>query len=120
MSSIKVDLAARLDAAETWAGENAAEFAGKKSIVMVHGTVGYRTGKPRLKTLRGWTWDRVLGVLETAFPEYVRVKKTVDKERLLADQDKLGPDRMRRVGCTTVQDETFFVEPHRESSEEAA
>lgn len=99
----------RMDRAILWASEHTEEFAARKSIVMVHGTVGYRTGMPTLKTLKGWTWAKVLAVLARAFPEFVRVKQEIDKAGILAAA--LSPDELAKVGVRKVQEETFYVEP---------
>jgi phage host-nuclease inhibitor protein Gam len=113
------DLDAKMALAQAWAEANPSEFAGKKSIEMVHGTVGFRTGMPKLKLLTGWTWDRVKDALQNGnFRDYIRTKQEVDKERLLADREQIG-DAMRTVcGCRVVQDEPFFVEPKRDAQEE--
>jgi phage host-nuclease inhibitor protein Gam len=112
------DLDAKMTLAQAWAEANPTEFGGKKSLEMVHGTVGFRTGMPRLKLLAGWTWDRVKEtLLQGNFKDYIRTKQEVDKERLLAERDQIG-DAMGKIGCRVVQDEPFFVEPKREAQEE--
>lgn len=103
-----------LDLAEQWALANQHEFASKKSVAMVHGTVGWRTGQPTLKTLKGWTWDRVLNVLKVAFPEYVRTKEEVAKDTIRDQRDTIGEERLQRMGLQVVQAESFYVEPHAE------
>jgi phage host-nuclease inhibitor protein Gam len=70
---------------------------------------------PTLKTLKGWTWALVLeriGALRLT--QYIRTKSEPDKEKLLADREKLG-DRLTEVGVQVVQAETFFVDPKREA-----
>jgi phage host-nuclease inhibitor protein Gam len=101
-----------LDAAADWAVRNPDEFATRKSVVMAHGTVGFRTGMPKLKTLSGFTWSKVLEKIRSILPDYVRTSEEVDKERLIADRNELGA-RLGDVGVKVVQDETFFVEPLR-------
>lgn len=103
-----------LKLAEEWALANPLEFAGKKTVVMVHGVVGYRTGMPKLKTLRGWTWDRVLDILVKFWPDLVRTKNEPAKDLILMRRDEIGPERLRRMGLQVIQEESFFVEPHRE------
>lgn len=119
LSRCQEDLDAKRALAQAWAEANPAEFGGRKSIDMVHGTVGFRTGMPKLKLLTGWTWDRVKdALLNGKFRDYIRTKQEVDKERLLADREQIG-EAMRTVGCRVVQDEPFFVEPKRDAQEEA-
>jgi phage host-nuclease inhibitor protein Gam len=65
-----------------------------------------------LKTLPGWTFDRVLQTLKTAGAlDYIRVKEEVHKQNLLSDRESIGPERLREIGLRVVQEETFFVEP---------
>ena len=92
-------------------------FAKKKSMESVHGTIGFRTGTPKLKALKGFTWGAVSNLLKEFLPSYVRTTEEVAKDKLLADRDiedvaALFP----KVGITVVQDETFFVEPKKEAN----
>jgi len=102
-----------------WAESHPAEFATKKSVAFVHGTIGFRTGQPTLKTLSGVTWAKVLALLKACLPGYVRTKEEPDRETLLADREALGPDGLRAVGLRVDQAERFFVEVKKESVLEA-
>lgn len=114
IKSINVRIAEMEELARQWAEANPAEFATKKSVVLVHGVVGWRKGMPSLKTLKGWKWDRVLNVLKVAFPEYVRVKEEVAKNVILDQRDTIGDDRLKRMGVYVDQSPEFFVEPHKQ------
>lgn len=100
---------------QQWAESSPEEFAGRKSIDFIHGRLGFRTGTPKLKTLAGWTWDKVKGVLAQAF---VRTKTEVDKEGILAAHARaeLGDADLRSIGLRVVQEESFFVEPKLEEA----
>jgi len=92
----------------------------RKSLDTTHAVVGYRTGMPKLKTLRGWTWDVVLDAvlsLPGKMREYIRTKSEVDKARIIADADDIGADCLRKFGMQLVQDETFFIDPKLEDLE---
>lgn len=90
-------------------------FARKKSMDSVHGTIGFRTGTPKLKTLKGFTWGAVTNLLKEFLPAYVRVTEEPAKDKLLADRDDEEVNGMfSRVGIAVVQDETFYVEPKKE------
>ena len=117
LSKCQEELDAKMALAQAWAEANPAEFGAKKSIQMVHGEVGFRTGMPQLKPLTGWTWDRVKEALKTGNFGYIRTKEEVDKAQILADRLIIG-EAMRTIGCRVVQDEPFFVEPKRDSQEE--
>src|SRR5207248_10829 len=53
-------LAEMSTAVQGWAEANPQEFQQRKSIEFVCGTIGFRTGTPKLKTLGRQTWDVVL------------------------------------------------------------
>lgn len=127
---------AELDAAKTvafdtlqsFATENQTElFSKKKSLDMAHGVIGFRTGTPKLKTLKGFTWASALQLVKEFLPAYVRKTEDVAKDKLLADRDmevkpKDGEDKvklsheMARCGIQVVQNETFYVEPKKEET----
>lgn len=117
---------------QAYATENHAElFTKKKSLEMAHGTIGFRTGTPKLKTLKGFTWASALELVSAFLPSrYIRRKEEIDKDRLLNDRDLEAvaysrPDiteevsmmeAIERCGMTIVQDESFYVEPKEETS----
>ncbi len=81
----------------------------------IHGTMGFRTGTPALKTLKGFTWGAITNLLEEFLPDYVRTVKQPDKERLLADRDEAEVAALfPKVGVKVVQEETFFAEAKKE------
>jgi len=98
-----------------WADANPQEFVTRKSIAMVHGTLGYRTGTPALKTVRGVTWEKVLALLQVNLPNYIRVRKEVDKEQIITDRELLGDENLKTLGVRVEQAERFFVEPNKEA-----
>lgn len=113
---------------QTYATENQAElFNKKKSLDMVHGTIGFRTGNPKLKTIKGFTWASALQLVKEFLPGFIRSTEEIAKDRLLSERDTevlkpgdpLGPgvplrEVMVKCGISVVQDETFFVEPKKE------
>lgn len=116
------------DTLQAFALENQAElFSKKKSLEMVHGVIGFRTGTPKLKTLKGFTWASALQLVKEFLPDYVRLTEEIAKDRLLAERgndvikpgDPLGPgvplqEVMLKCGITVAQDESFYVEPKSE------
>lgn len=103
---------------QVYATENKAElFCKKKSLDMVHGIIGFRTGTPKLKTLKGFTWASALQLVREFLPGYIRTTEEITKDKLLADRDAENMfDNMARCGITVVQDETFYVEPKKEET----
>ncbi len=104
------------DVLQAYAVENKDElFTKKKSLDTVHGTLGFRTGTPKLKTLKGFTWASVTNLLQEFLPSYVRTVVEPAKDKLLADRDDEKTAAMfPKVGIAVVQDESFFVEPKKE------
>jgi phage host-nuclease inhibitor protein Gam len=106
---------------ESWAASNPEEFPkDRKSLEMVHGIIGFRTGTPKLKTIARKTWDAVKDTLQTMWPGfYIRVKEEVNKEAILSDfaQGNITEAQLRSIGVTVVQEESFFVEPKLEPLE---
>ena len=94
---------------------------------MTHGVIGFRTGTPKLKLLKGFTWASALQLVKKFLPGYVRQTEEVAKDKLLADRElsevsfgdavktlKPMKEAMDDCGIQVVQDETFFVEPKSE------
>lgn len=118
------------DTLQAYATENQAElFTKKKSLEMAHGVIGFRTGTPKLKTLKGFTWASALQLVKEFLPGYVRQTEEIAKDKLLADRDgqvmepgdPLGPgksmcEQMTKCGIQVSQDETFYVEPKKEDA----
>ena len=104
------------DILQAYAMENKSElFAKKKSLEMAHGTIGFRTGTPKLKTLKGFTWAAALQLVKEYLPSFVRTSEEIAKDKLLSDRDTEGmQESMQKCGISVVQDETFFVEPKTE------
>jgi len=110
---------ANFEIMQAFAVENKDElFSKKKSMELTHGTFGFRTGTPKLKPLKGYTWAAITELLKRFLPSYVRTTIEPAKDKLLADRDdpKIAP-KLKQVGIYVDQDETFFVEPKKETTE---
>ena len=56
LSALATERDSAFDTLQSFATENQSElFTKKKSLEMAHGTIGFRTGTPKLKTLKGFT-----------------------------------------------------------------
>ncbi|HZV36740.1 MAG TPA: host-nuclease inhibitor Gam family protein [Verrucomicrobiae bacterium] len=108
-------LAEKTEAARAWAEANPDEFGKRRSISFAHGTIGFRTGPPKLATLLKRKWDGVLDALGAKRwgAAYIRVKEEINKEQLIADAGAgiLSVKELRNIGVEIVQEETFYVEP---------
>lgn len=91
---------------ESWKG---------KSLELIHGKIGFRTGNPKLVKDRKFTWDAVTELLKKAFPAFVRMSYEINKEALIAFRDKKEFEEIKESCYVDVtQDESFFVEAHSE------
>lgn len=103
------------DKLHAYAESNREDFGKKKSMEFQHGVLGFRTGTPKLKTRKGFTWASVMGLLKVHLPSYVRTVEEPAKDRLLADREEPDTAKMfAEVGIYVDQDEAFFVEPKKE------
>lgn len=100
---------------QAFATEHPELFTKRKSLETVHGIIGFRTGTPKLKTGKGFTWASVLELLKTFLPSYVRTVEEPAKDKLLADRDDedVAP-LLAKCGIVVAQDESFYVEPKKE------
>jgi phage host-nuclease inhibitor protein Gam len=108
---------ALFETVQAWAAAHPETFATRRSIVMVHGTLGYRSGQPTLKPIKGMTWEKVVEVLKRTMPGFVRTKEEADKQGLIAAADEIGEENLKTLGLRKHQEERFFVEPNKESVE---
>ena len=91
---------------ESWKG---------KSLGLVHGKIGFRTGNPKLVKDRKFTWDAVTELLKKAFPGFVRTSYEINKEALIAFRDEKDFAKIKdSCYVDVVQDESFFVEANAE------
>jgi phage host-nuclease inhibitor protein Gam len=103
-----------------YAVSNRDDFGHKKSMDLVHGIIGFRTGTPKLKLRKGFTWPSVVNLLREFLPGYVRTSEEPAKDRLLADRDVPEVNaQFQKLGIMVDQDEVFFVEPKKELAEVA-
>ena len=106
-------LEAATTSAREWAEAHVEEFGKARSLEMIHGVIGWRIGQPTLKTLSGWTWDRVLDGIRAAadMMGFVRVKEEVNRQGILAAREQIGVDKLRLYGLRVTQSEEFYIEP---------
>lgn len=134
LGELACDRECAFDTLQAFATENQSElFTKKKSLDMAHGTIGFRTGTPKLKTLKGFTWASALTLVKKFMPGYVRTSEEIAKDKLLADREletvefieneitcKQVPmsKAMAECGIVVAQDETFYVEPKKEDADQ--
>ena len=92
-------------------------FSKKKSLVMLHGVLGFRTGTPKLATAKNFTWKVVLALLKAhGNGSFVRTVEEPAKDELLARRDEPEVVKlMEQCQILVVQDEKFYIEPKKEN-----
>lgn len=105
------------DILHAYATEHPELFVKKKSIESTHGLIGFRTGTPKLKTLKGFTWASVTNLLKEFLPSYIRTTEEVAKDKLLADrEDEDVNSLMGKCGIAVIQEESFYVDLKKEDA----
>jgi phage host-nuclease inhibitor protein Gam len=104
---------------ETWARSHPDTFRDRQSLALTHAVIGFRVSPHRVdRASRKWTWGAIAEKLgEMAWGRrYLRQPALeVNKEALLADRTDLSPAELRTVGLKIVQEERFYIAPHRET-----
>lgn len=86
-----------------------------KSLAMIHGKIGFRTGNPKLTKDKKFTWDAVTELLRKAFPAFIRTSYEINKEALIALRDQKEFDAIKdSCYVDVIQEETFYVEANTE------
>lgn len=91
-------------------------FGKKKSIDTPHGLVGFRTGTPKLKNKKGFTWAAVLELLKNnGHTTFIRAKEEISKDLLIANRDNENVKNiLEQNKMEVIQEETFFIELKKE------
>jgi hypothetical protein len=104
---------------ETWARGNPSSFIGRQSLALTHAVIGFRVSPHRVdRASRKWTWTDIaskLGELGWGHRYLRQPALEVNKEALLADRSDLSPAELKQVGLKIVQEERFYIAPHRET-----
>lgn len=116
LASLESMKSTAFDTLQAYATENKGDlFNKKKSLDMVHGVIGFRTGTPKLKTMKGFTWASALTLVKEFMSDFIRTTEEIAKDKMLADREVEGmSEKMEKCGIYVAQDETFFVEPKKE------
>lgn len=128
IKSLNEQLAARTEQIKAWAEANAEAFGKLRSIETIHGTLGWRMGQWQCDKLAGWIWQAgkktkagakvVLDALKARFGKaYIRIKEEVDADGLIADRAKLTAQDLSQCGVRIFQEESFYVDPKVEDTD---
>ena len=85
-------------------------FSKRKSMHLHHGTIGFRTGTPKVSKPRSITWNKVIETLSEQKSAFLRTRLEVDKDKIIASRDdKDLMNDLDQLGISVVQDETFYI-----------
>lgn len=119
ITRLKASMEATLDDVASWASLHPECFRSRKSIDLVHGTIGYRTSTPRC-TLRRGTDEHALATTMRDDPEasrYVRIALEIDRQGIIA-RTSMDADAAQmladRYGIRVTQSERFYIDPKGE------
>ncbi len=89
--------------------------AGRKSLELLHGTVGFRTGNPTVRLPRGADEGELCQELKGAgLPEFVRAREEVDRAAVLAANDDVRAALAAHGVKVTQTRDRFYIEIKRE------
>jgi len=100
---------------EAYAKEQKENWGKRKSIELLHSTIGFRTATPKVVKDRKFTWASITEIARKIAPDWVRSKYELDKDAIIAMRDEDGfKEKAEKCYINVQQDETFFVEPKKE------
>ena len=85
-------------------------FAEEKSIDLQYGCIGFRKSEHKVVKKGSSSWEEIYAQCEKIAPGLLRVKKELNKAKILALKEQ--PQTMaqlKEVGISVLQDEYFFV-----------
>ena len=97
---------------EAFAKEQKSNWGKKKSIELLHCTIGFRTGTPKVDKNKKFTWDAIAELLQKnkLFKGFIRTKTEINKDAILAEKNEALLEQLKdECYVEVVQDETFFV-----------
>jgi len=117
ITEVKEGLEVPYETLEVFAKEQKTEWGKKKSMELLHCTIGFRTGTPKVVKDKKFTWDAVLELMKKnkLFKRFVRTTEEINKETILAENDELLLKQLKEECYVEVdQDEKFFVSVKKE------
>lgn len=125
LAEMKIAGDALFDDLNAWSAMHPDEFSARRSIELLHGTIGFRTCPPKVAQMRGVKTEHSISALSDAgMTDLIRIKYEIDKDAILmrvASAREAGPTayacvirHLAECGLKIDQNEIFFVEPKRE------
>lgn len=111
ITELKEEMEEPVEVLEVFAEEQKASWGKKKSFELLHSTIGFRTGMPKVTKDKKFTWDAITTLVSKAFPSLIRTEEFLDKDAIIALSKDEKEFKKVKDECyiDVVQDETFFV-----------
>ena len=108
---------------ELWARLHPEQFRDRKSLELVQGTIGFRTGMPRVSAPRGMDEDRLCEALANhGFAAVVRTARELDRQEVIRfagsekESERHFAERLAaEFGIRVRQGERFYAEAREEA-----
>lgn len=102
----------------SWAELHKESFGERRSLVLTHGTIGWRLGNPAIRLRPRVKAEQALQMVKDRLPQYVRTSEELDKSALLAafSGKALSAEDLAACGLRVAQTERFYVEPKTEEA----
>ncbi|MGQ0738390.1 MAG: host-nuclease inhibitor Gam family protein [Bacteroidota bacterium] len=117
ITDLKEELEEPNDILHVFAREQKNAWGKKKSLELLHTTIGFRTGTPKVIKDKKFTWEAVLELMKknTLMKPFVRTTEEINKESILAEKDEKLLKKLKEECYVEIdQDEKFFVTVKKE------
>jgi len=93
-----------------------------KTLSFASGKMGIRKGMPKVDLIKkiAKTWDEALILLIDFLPAYKKNVPTINKEKLIANREKIDIEKLLACGLKIGQKKEFWVETEASESFDAA
>ena len=123
LAALKLAAEAPFKQLELWARLHPEEFAERKSLELTHGTIGFRTGMPRVTVRRGTDEDELCQLLEShGCDRVVRKVRELDRAEIVRlagsgneIERKFSAHLAEGFGLRVSQTERFYAEAREEA-----
>jgi phage host-nuclease inhibitor protein Gam len=113
LTNLGEDADAEFRMLKEWAEAHPEEFSEKKSLELTHGVIGFRTGTPAVRFMRGVSEDEAIALikLDPRWDRYLRMVTEINKQAIIEDREALEAAGLAALGLKITQSETFYAEP---------
>jgi phage host-nuclease inhibitor protein Gam len=121
LDEVQEQMEEQVDQLQHYAESHYSQFKKHRSISSPYGAIGFRINPPKVQQMEGFDPEETLERLTEIKPEFVLVKKRLNKGEILKHRDeKQTLELLHRCGLDVVQDETFFIEAKSPAQSEKA